>query len=91
VSKRECTDAERELIEACACLEVDAAPTNEEHLRYRAAHQAVRAERQPKDPVEVFISEMRDVACVNGMKPNEPCCIVSRALAKLDAARKEKP
>lgn len=81
-----CTPAEREFIDAGADAPFDGA-TPRQLARYRAAWDALIAERTPPDPVETFIAE---ICAATRHLPAASVARIDAALAKLDAARDAK-
>lgn len=86
-----CTAAERDLIEAVACLAPDEVPSPAHCEAYKRAHAAVLAERVPKTPEHAFETAVRE-ACELWNEQDDPhgaITYVQRALGALDAARAE--
>lgn len=93
MSKRECTEAERRLIEDI----VEYHGQREGILTGPGvvSLKAVLAERQPKDPRDTFIANVRSMHEVAMATPDRLKAVfvdeVEAEFTKLDAARKEKP
>jgi hypothetical protein len=85
-----CTPAERALIDAVVDVPWGAPSTRQQEINYKAAYEAVLAERTPPDPVETFIAEVREALDARTLSIEQTYRAISAARFRLDAARGRK-